>query len=85
MLETLARWSYHHRRATVLLWLAIIVGVNVVGAVAAGDYSNDFSLPGTEYQLDMETSCQSDLGKSKDFIEGVTAFMEKRPAVFLGL
>ena len=40
---------------------------------------------GMDDQLDMETSCQSDLGKSKDFIEGVTAFMEKRPAVFLGL
>jgi RND superfamily putative drug exporter len=32
------------------LWLAIVVGINVVGAVAAGDYSNDFSLPGTESQ-----------------------------------
>ena len=50
MLETLARWSYHHRRAAVGLWLAVFVGINVVGAVAAGDYSNDFSLPGTESQ-----------------------------------
>ena len=50
MLEALARRSYRHRRATVGLWLAVIVGINVVGAVAAGDYSNDFSLPGTESQ-----------------------------------
>ncbi|HUD94903.1 enoyl-CoA hydratase-related protein [Sphingobium sp.] len=35
-------------------------------------------------QLDIETRTQSELGKSPDFIEGVTAFMEKRPAVFTG-
>jgi RND superfamily putative drug exporter len=50
MLEALARWCYRHRRATVGLWLAVIAGVNVIGSVAAGDYSNDFSLPGTESQ-----------------------------------
>jgi RND superfamily putative drug exporter len=50
MLEALARWCFRHRRATVAVWLAVLVGINVVGAVAAGDYSNDFSLPGTESQ-----------------------------------
>jgi RND superfamily putative drug exporter len=50
MLESLARFSYRRRRAMVGLWVALIVGINVVGAVGAGDYSNDFSLPGTESQ-----------------------------------
>lgn len=35
-------------------------------------------------QLEVETSHQSALGRTQDFVEGVTAFMEKRPAVFVG-
>jgi putative drug exporter of the RND superfamily len=50
MLEALARRSYRHRKAVVALWLAVVVGVNVLGTVAAGDYSSDYSLPGTESQ-----------------------------------
>src|SRR6185295_16436091 len=50
MLEALARWSYRRRRLMVGLWVALIAGIGVVGGVAAGDYSNDFSLPGTDSQ-----------------------------------
>ncbi|MCW9035789.1 MAG: enoyl-CoA hydratase-related protein [Alphaproteobacteria bacterium] len=35
-------------------------------------------------QLDLETGFQGLLGKTKDFKEGVTAFIEKRPASFKG-
>ncbi len=35
-------------------------------------------------QLDAERDQQSELGRTHDYIEGVTAFMEKRPAVFKG-
>jgi 2-(1,2-epoxy-1,2-dihydrophenyl)acetyl-CoA isomerase len=34
--------------------------------------------------LALEASIQGDLAKSKDFLEGVTAFLEKRPAHFTG-
>jgi RND superfamily putative drug exporter len=50
MLDALARWSYRRRRLMAGLWVALIIGVGAVGAVAAGDYSNDFSLPGTDSQ-----------------------------------
>ena len=50
MLDALARWSYRRRRLMVGLWVGLIVGITVVGAVGAGDYSNDFSLPGTDSQ-----------------------------------
>ena len=32
----------------------------------------------------MEADAQSRCGKSEDYIEGVTAFLEKRPAIFKG-
>jgi len=35
-------------------------------------------------QLDAERDQQSALGRTHDYLEGVTAFMEKRPAIFRG-
>ena len=37
-----------------------------------------------EQQLQAERETQSALGKTQDYIEGVTAFLEKRPAQFTG-
>ena len=37
-----------------------------------------------DQQLDAERDAQSALGRTQDYIEGVTAFLEKRPAVFKG-
>ena len=38
-----------------------------------------------EQQLSMEAGLMRELGRSADFIEGVAAFLEKRPAVFKGV
>ena len=37
-----------------------------------------------QQQLDVERDTQSALGRTQDYIEGVSAFLEKRPAVFRG-
>jgi 2-(1,2-epoxy-1,2-dihydrophenyl)acetyl-CoA isomerase len=37
-----------------------------------------------DQQLDLERDTQSALGKTHDYIEGVTAFLQKRPAQFKG-
>ncbi|MGH2731047.1 MAG: MMPL family transporter, partial [Actinomycetota bacterium] len=50
MLEALAKWSYRHRWPMVGLWVAALIGFNVASAAGGGDYSTDFSLPGTESQ-----------------------------------
>ncbi|MES2686150.1 MAG: enoyl-CoA hydratase-related protein [Pseudomonadota bacterium] len=39
---------------------------------------------GLDTQLDLERDTQSALGRTHDYIEGVTAFLEKRPAAFRG-
>jgi 2-(1,2-epoxy-1,2-dihydrophenyl)acetyl-CoA isomerase len=39
---------------------------------------------GLDDQLDYERQLQCDAGRHEDFIEGVTAFVEKRPARFSG-
>jgi 2-(1,2-epoxy-1,2-dihydrophenyl)acetyl-CoA isomerase len=39
---------------------------------------------GFEQQLDVERDLQRQLGYTRDFIEGVSAFLEKRPASFRG-
>ena len=40
--------------------------------------------PDLEGQLDLEAEIQHELVRSDDFIEGVTAFGEKREAAFKG-
>ena len=54
--------------------------VNVIFVRSCGDsLDNNF-----ETQLDRERQLQFQAGQTKDFHEGVTAFLEKRPSKFTG-
>ena len=52
--------------------------------VATRHILRDSSHRTLEQQLQAERETQSALGKTQDYIEGVTAFLEKRPAQFTG-
>jgi putative drug exporter of the RND superfamily len=49
-LARLARWASHHRRAVVLGWIAVLVIAMGVSSAVGTDYTNNFSLGGTESQ-----------------------------------
>ena len=50
MLAALARWSYRHRWAMLGIWIVGLVGFSTLSSTAGGEYSSDFSLPGTDSQ-----------------------------------
>ena len=50
MLERVARWSYHRRWTMLIIWIVGLVGFSTLASTVGGDYSSDFSLPGTESQ-----------------------------------
>jgi putative drug exporter of the RND superfamily len=64
MLERLGRSCARHHKSVIGVWIVIVVSVVVLAAVAGGEVSNSFTLPGTEAQeasdvLDDEFPAQS--------------------------
>ena len=50
MLKRLAQWSYRRRWTMVGIWILALILSIVLASTAGGEYSEDFSLPGTESQ-----------------------------------
>ena len=55
MYRTLARWCYHHRWTVVGIWIALIVGLNAVGAAIGSSYNGEFETPASESASGFET------------------------------
>src|SRR3954449_10804441 len=49
-MRKLAAWCHDRRRIVIGLWVAAFVVLGALWATAAGDYVNNFRLPGTESQ-----------------------------------
>jgi RND superfamily putative drug exporter len=45
-----ARWAVQHRRTVVIGWLVLLIGALGISGAIGTEYSNNFSLPGTESQ-----------------------------------
>lgn len=46
----IARWSFHHRRRVLALWLILVVAMIVVAGASGGKTNDEFTIPGTESQ-----------------------------------
>ncbi len=50
MLQRIALSCYRRRRAVVVAWITLVVALSAVAASFAGEWRNDYSLPGSEAQ-----------------------------------
>jgi putative drug exporter of the RND superfamily len=46
----MAAWCYRRRRTVVITWIAVLIGVSILGATVGGELLKTFTLPGTESQ-----------------------------------
>ena len=74
-----AEFEAHWRARAAYLANGPTKAFGAIKTAIRGSYEN--SLP---EQLSAEAHLQGECGKTRDFLEGVTAFMEKRPAKFEG-
>jgi RND superfamily putative drug exporter len=55
MYRSLARWCYHHRWIVVGAWIALIVGMNGIGAAVGSAFNGEFETPASESSSGFET------------------------------
>src|SRR5688572_11171460 len=49
-LRRLAEGCYRRRRLVLAAWVVLMVGLSALGGAAAGEFDNEFGLPGSESQ-----------------------------------
>src|SRR5262245_15147717 len=54
-MRSLAAWCHDRRRTVLGLWVGAFLLIAVLWGTAAGDYANNFRLPGTESQHAYDT------------------------------
>ncbi|MFK4066675.1 MMPL family transporter [Streptomyces sp. NPDC029674] len=89
--ERIAAFSFRHKWRALVLWAAVLIGVQALSMVVGNDYRNDFSLPGTESHQAQQTMEDKGAAQAGDSIQIVvrdedglrTAAHEKRVAAML--
>src|SRR5258706_1931546 len=61
-MSRIARWSVQHRRTVLIVWLLLLVGTVVASRRLGTEFTNGFTLPGTESTQALELLAASDLG-----------------------
>jgi RND superfamily putative drug exporter len=69
LLTRVSSWCFQRRRSTVILWIVALVLVNVVAGSKGPDYSNSFTLPGTESQEALDLLKEQDPDRAGDTAE----------------
>ncbi|MER5770992.1 MMPL family transporter [Streptomyces sp. NPDC001985] len=59
-LRRIGEWCARHAVVVIMLWLAALAGLQVLHHTHAGEYSDDFSLPGTQSQRGLDTVREHD-------------------------
>jgi putative drug exporter of the RND superfamily len=71
--ERVAGFSHRHKWTALLLWLAVLVGVQAASSAVGSDYRNDFSMPGTESQEATDLLAEHGSAQAGDTVEIVFA------------
>ena len=84
VLARVARWTATHRKVTVVAWLVLLVAALGVSSALGTNFSNNFSLPGTESQRAADLLKQdfpAQAGDSDQIVFAVSAGSVNDPAV----
>ncbi|MCF6524178.1 MMPL family transporter [Streptomyces sp. JJ36] len=69
ILERIAAFAYRHKWRALVLWAAVLIGVQAASGVAGSAYHNDFSLPGTESQQALEVMERHGAAQAGDSVQ----------------
>ena len=47
-MSAIARWCFRHRFMVIAAWVVVLAGLAMLGQAVKSNYSNSFSLPGTD-------------------------------------
>jgi RND superfamily putative drug exporter len=62
----MARWCFRRRFAVVTIWLAVLVGLGALGQVVKSDYTNSFTIPGTDSAIAQQVLAKAAPGQAGD-------------------
>ena len=75
-MSAITRWCFRHRFVVIAAWVVVLSGLGVLGQAVPSNYSNSFSLPGTDSSLAQQLLAKAvpaQAGDSDNIVWQVTA------------